>query len=170
MMGLKRLVLISIAMCGLLSLAIPAHGLSKILCQVGAVASQSEIAPGPPAVYQWNLVMIGACSGDRKGPYAVFGSADGTSTGLGLCDGSGVMQNLSLDVVMFLDSTKGPQYSKELNERWDAPATTYPIVTPFLVKNATGSKLMGSGLLSQHVSGNCGGPPSTAVISLRVTL
>lgn len=172
-MGTKRFrvaISAAVAVCALLAVTSPAHALSKILCRVAATASQSEIAPGPPATYQWNIVMTGECSGDNKGPYAVFGSADGTSTGLGLCDGSGVIQNLSLDAVMFLDSTKGPQFSKVLTEHWAAPVTTYPVLTPFVVQNPTGKKPIGAGVLSQHVSGNCDGPPSTAIISLRVTL
>jgi hypothetical protein len=149
----------------------PAHAAGPIECRLAATTTQSVLAPGTPATYQWNIIMIGVCSGDLKGQYSAFGSVDGTSLGLGLCDGSLLVQNLDLDAVMFLDSTRGPAFSKFLHEHWYAPVTTFPVVMPFLIENVAGPTptLAGAGALFQHIGLNCSGAnPSTLILNVRL--
>lgn len=148
----------------------PSSAAPLLHCHLTASATQSEISPG---VYDWDLLMIGTCAGDRKGAYAAFGAADGTSQGLGLCDGTGVVQNLDLQVDLFLDSATGPQFSRLLQEHWFAPVTTFPLVTPFLIEDLTGTSDVGvgAGVLSEHIGLNCSpeASPSTVILSVRLT-
>jgi hypothetical protein len=166
-----RIVLaVALALASLLAFAMPAQGVVYIQCRLAASASQSEIAPG---VYDWDIIMFGECGGDFQGRYAAFGSGDGTSQGLGLCDGSLVVQNLDLDVDLFLDSAKGPAFSKFLVEHWFAPLTTFPLATPFLIEDVSGPSptLVGAGTLHQYLGLNCEtGSPSTAIITVRLTI
>lgn len=142
-----------------------------IECTLSASVSHSVLSPGAPATYDWDVIMIGSCGGDREGRYSAFGSADGTSLGLGLCDGSLLMQNLNLDVFLFLDSVRGPAFSKFLHERWSAPVTTYPLATPFLIDDVSGApRLIGAGVLSNHIFLNCGPTSSPSTLILRVSL
>jgi hypothetical protein len=165
----SQVMLVALLVLGtFLAAAVPAHGFVYIQCRLAARASQAEIAPG---VYDWDVIMIGECGGDGQGRYSAFGSADGTSTGLGLCDGTLLVSNLALDVVLFLDSAKGPQFSKLLQERWSAPVTTFPVVMPFLIEDVSSGTpaLAGAGALSQYLGLNCStGSPSTAIISVRL--
>jgi hypothetical protein len=170
----SRIPLIAVvAFTSVIAFAVPARALPLIECRLSASATQSVIAPGAPATYDWDVIMIGACSGDNEGQYAAFGSADGTSLGLGLCDGSLVIQNLDLDVTLFLDSVKGPAFSKFLHERWSAAITTFPVVTPYLVEDVSGAapELVGAGVLLEHLGLNCSAnaSPSTLILNVRLT-
>jgi hypothetical protein len=167
-----RSFVVVLALAGMLSVAAPAQGFIIIECRLAATATQTAIDEGTPATYDWDVVMTGECGGDSKGRYAAFGSADGTSLGLGLCDGSLVMQNLDLDVFLFLDSVRGPQFSKLLHERWSAAVTTYPVATPFLVEDVSGPApaLVGAGVLTQHLMLDCSPNANPSTLILRVAL
>lgn len=169
---LRSIFAVVLTLAAILTVAAPAKGALILECRLSASATQSEISPGPPAVYDWDVIMIGECGGDNKGRYAAFGSADGTSTGLGLCDGSLVMQDLDLDVALFLDSVRGPAFSRFLQERWSAPVTTFPVATPFLVEDVSGPapELVGAGVLMEHILLNCapGASPSTLIVRISI--
>ena len=169
----KRSVLAFVlALMTLAAVAPQAHAKGLIECRLAATVTQSVIDAGPPATYDWDIVMIGECGGDSNGRYAAFGSADGTSVGLGLCDESLYVTDLDLDVFLFLDSVQGPKFSKLLHERWFAPITTYPLATPFLIENVAGPtpSLAGAGTLITRILLNCAGSnPSTLILNLRLT-
>jgi hypothetical protein len=168
-----RLVLaFAMALVALLAVAPQANAFFFIECRLAATVTQSVLDPGPPAVYDWDIIMIGECGGDSQGRYSAFGSADGTSVGLGLCDDSLYMTDLDLDVFLFLDSVRGPQFSKFLHERWFAPITTYPVATPFLIEDVSGPtpSLAGAGAIVSRIFLNCTstGSPSSLVLSIRL--
>jgi hypothetical protein len=137
-----------------------------LLCQTSGIITQT----GGPGTWNWNIALaFGQCFGDLGGPYVLQGSGSGTSTGLGLCDGL-LVQNLSLAVHLHMVSALGPPFDKTFDEVWSAPITTYPLVTPFLVNDASGG-LAGGGVILSHVGLKCppAGTPGAVTIELRLS-
>lgn len=112
--------------------------------------------------YVWTLTGGGTCA-DSSTTYTTDIVAAGTSSGLGVCDVTGVVQNLSLDVSVTMTSTTDGSV-RALSEQFASPLTTYPIATPFLV--AKNSKTIGAGNLDTHLFVHCppGGTPSTFLV------
>lgn len=142
-----------------------------IYCRASATV---DVGPGQGTKRQtWSISMIGACTGDFDGGYALTGKMFGTSLDSGLC-GSGTMKNLSLHGLLRLVSAKGPRFDKSIFELWTASITTYPIVTPFLASGTiqeTGVTTTGAGVISTRIGGQCG-PGSfngSVIFSIRTT-
>ena len=112
------------------------------------------IVQDAPSHYLWTLTGGGACVGNRsRGTFGAQLNATGTSNGLGLCDGL-LVQNLRLNVTLTITRlSTGVTQTEE--EQWVAPITTFPIVTPFIVR--VGKKGVGLGAIASHISGKC--PP-----------
>ena len=168
----KGIVLVlALGLASILAVSPPANAAVFIECNLSAATTQSKIDEN---TYDWDVLMIGQCQGDNEGVYSAFGSADGTSNGLGLCDAAETgfieMRDLDLDVLLFIDSVGGPLLSKFLHERWFAPITTYPVATPFLIEDVSGPtpSLDGAGTLLSHIFLNCNGSPSTLILNLRL--
>jgi len=137
-----------------------------LLCQTAGILNIT----GAPGHWDWDLqVGFGQCVGDGKGPYVLVGNGTGTSDSLGLCDGL-VVQNFHMDVTLHLISVLGPAFSKDLNEVWSAPITTFPIATPYLVSDASSGGLVGAGAILSHIHLQCppNGAPSAVTIELRL--
>jgi hypothetical protein len=102
------------------------------------------------------------------GQFALSGRGSGFSVGFGLCDGSTTIA-LKLNVVLNLASTRSPALSRQLKEEWYAPVTTYPVVTPFFIRDAKG-RFDGAGFLSHRVglACNAGASPGAATFSIRL--
>ena len=85
-------------------------------------------------------------------------TGSGTSSGLGLCGNTLVVQNLSLNVAVTLTDVVS-NTSQTFNEVWSAPITTFPLVSPFLV---SGPGSAGVGVIFTRIFLNCppGGTPS----------
>jgi hypothetical protein len=173
MRSMKRfriLVAVGLVLATMLMMAPHAEAFIFINCRAAAQAFQDD--SDGDGIYDWDIVMLGECRGDFQGPYALFGVAEGTSEGLGLCSGDLLVTNLDLDAELFLSSAKGPAFSKLLLEHWTAPITTYPVATPFLIEDVAdpdSPTLVGAGVLSQHLGLRCNGSPGAAVFTVRLT-
>jgi len=165
----RLLLAVALTLCLVVGLAAPAGARAglPLLCQTSGIVTQT----GGPGVWTWNFtIAFGQCFGDLGGPYAMTGSGSGTSTGLGLCDGL-LVQNLNIDMTLHLFSTLGPPFDKTLNEVWSAPVSTYPVVTPFLVNNASDGSFAGAGAIFSHIGLQCppAGTPGAVTVELRLS-
>jgi hypothetical protein len=125
---------------------------------------------GGPGGWTWDLVIgAGNCVGDGDGPYALTGSGSGTSDSLGFCDGL-LVQNLDLTVDFNVFSLKTLS-SFSRTENWIAPLSTFPIATPFLVRDPGDGALLGAGAILTRFGGACppAGRPQTVTIEVRLT-
>lgn len=99
----------------------------------------------------WTLKGTGDCDGGFPENYDVTLAGSGTSTGLGLCSGSGVVRNVSFAVaVQFSNSSR----SFTQNQAWTIPVSGYPVTTPFTLSGPTGS---GAGTIWNRIFGKCPG-------------
>ena len=157
----------------LLVVALPAAAERQeapVLCTGWGTVGQSP-DPKDATLYHWRLTFAGGCEGDMRGPYVMHAAGGGTSTGLGLFDGSGVLQNLDLLLdVTFRSLTTGAVIARQ--EAWVAPITTYPIVTPYIVEHVgeTGGNQDGAGVIFNHLFAKCGEGSSPAAVSLDLKL
>jgi hypothetical protein len=105
----------------------------------------------------WTLLGKGSCQGDLEGTYFLDFTGAGTSDTAGLCDGSGLVQNLKINIVGSLTNASTLAV-KSINNDWVAPISTYPIVTPFLVQTNAGSPI-GAGVFFNHIFVQCQNSP-----------
>jgi hypothetical protein len=105
----------------------------------------------------WSLLGKGSCQGDLEGTYFLDFTGAGTSDSAGLCDGSGLVQNLKINIVGTLTNA-GSLAVKGINNDWVAPLSTYPVVTPFLVES-NGGDLLGAGAFFNHIFLQCTNSP-----------
>jgi hypothetical protein len=102
---------------------------------------------------QWQLTGKGSCQGDLEGTYFLDFTGAGSSDTAGLCDGSGFVTNLKINVVGSLTNAN-TLATKVLNQDWVAPLTTYPIATPFVIhRNDAGTN--GAGVFLNHIFAQC---------------
>lgn len=101
----------------------------------------------------WSLLGRGSCQGDLEGTYFLDFTGTGTSDTAGLCDGSGLLTNLKINIVGTLTNANTLAV-KPINNDWAAPVTTYPIVTPFVVQSNAGNPI-GGGVLFNHIFAQC---------------
>jgi hypothetical protein len=108
-------------------------------------------------VDQWFMFGRGSCiSQNLEGPYIVDFTGTGTSDGGGLCTSS-LVTNLSIQISGTITDA-GTLVSRPLIQRWEAPLTTYPLGTPFLVMK-NGSPI-GLGAFFNHIFLQCQGNPA----------
>jgi len=146
------------------------------LCVVGAPTASASLTPNLECTTGANLEVIndignhwlwslnggGQCA-DGNTTYQAQVAGTGTSTGLGLCDASGVVTNLSIQVSLTLTNVVTGEITTRL-EKFSSPITTFPIATPFIV---TGSgNTIGAGNLDTHIFLHCppGGTPSAFLV------
>jgi hypothetical protein len=168
-MRLKKLGVIGlmIAMVGLLVVLpiAPANATRNLLCQAAGETAITPVNAG--ASYDWTVSGSGECVGGIQGILTVVLSGTGSSATLGLCSGHLVVQGLDIVVTLALTNHK-TGVTTTIVEHWDAPLTTYPTATPFLVESTPGNTV-GVGVLSDHIfalldQSRCppgGGAPST---------
>jgi hypothetical protein len=89
-------------------------------------------------------------------PTTVEFAGAGTSDTLGLCDKTLLVRNLNLLVrVTFTGVVSGTVVTQ--TERWYAPLTTFPLVTPFLISGVNGNPpTLGAGLAFSRIFLGCG--------------
>ncbi len=104
----------------------------------------------------WSVQGRGSCQGDLSGTYFLDFAGAGTSDTVGICDNTLLVQNLNINVLGTLTNaqTGVPTF---INHDWFAPATTYPLATPFLVRQ-NGGNVLGAGNFFNHIFLNCNGP------------
>lgn len=124
-----------------------------ITCDASGLVEFTANPPGPSAS-PWSILGVGSCQGDGHGTYKVEFTGTGTSDTLGRCGGTDLVQNLELKVTVTLTSFQDmiPQVK---TERWAAPLTTFPVVSPFQIHD--GGDLVGGGVFFTRIAGNC--PP-----------
>ena len=168
--GIRGLVALGVILAATLGLGGPANAGPPFVCALTSPLSPKKIDNATPATYKWVMTPHGTCAGGGNGPFAAKGFVIGTSQGLGLCDGSLLVQNLDLDVRLNLHSSKGPKFNREIHERWFAGTTTYPLVTPFLAENLEAEPgeppLIGGGVIFNHILLNC--QASIAALTLNL--
>lgn len=108
---------------------------------------------------RWSVFGKGSCLGDLEGTYFLQFEGSGTSTGLGLCDGSLLVQDLDIKIRGFLLNLATGAV-KTINHEWVAPVTTYPLVTPFLINKNPDGTLIGAGDWQNHIFLKCTGSPT----------
>jgi hypothetical protein len=101
----------------------------------------------------WSLTGRGSCQGDLEGTYFLDFTGAGTSDTAGLCDGSGLVQNLKINIVGTLTNAASLAV-RGINHDWVAPLSTYPIVTPFGIQS-NGGDLLGAGVFFNHIFAMC---------------
>ena len=137
------------------TVAVPASAGPRVFC----VANGNVVIEGEPGAWNWTVGGLGPCvSGTLRGNYNVVFSGTGTSDSLGLCDGV-VVTNLNIDVKATVTNLRTGQVYN-VTERWRAPLTTFPLVTPFLV---SGGGESGAGVIATRVLLNC--PPGGATVA-----
>ena len=137
----------------------PAHALSPlpITCDAAGTVLFSN-----GAHTSWQLLGKGSCQGDLGGTYFLDFTGTGTSDRIN-CDTSDgglpivVVTNLDIHVVGSLTNA-ATLVPKVLNQHWVAPVTTYPVATPYLINNSSGS-LIGAGVFFNHIFLQCTNNP-----------
>lgn len=117
-------------------------------------AGTVQTTPGVPDT--WTLGGKGSCFGDGEGTYFVDFVGAGTSSGLGLC-GNGeqfTVTDFFIRVTMTLQNAE-TGLTKLIQQSWDAPVTTYPHTTPFIVEQDV--PFVGAGAFWNHIWFNCAG-------------
>lgn len=116
-------------------------------------AGTVTVSSGNP-LSSWSLNGAGSCQGDMEGTYIMSLAGGGTSDGLGLCGDSGTVTNLNLTVTAVLtNAATGVPKTKLM--KWTAPATTFPIATPFTVEQGSPVSPTGSGLFFTRIFAKC---------------
>jgi hypothetical protein len=112
----------------------------------------------------WSFVGSGTCvDGTPGGTRTVDIVGTGRSDNLGLCSGDLTLDNLNLTATVTLTDF-GPVVPETtvMTQKWVMSVSTYPIVTPFLVKN-TEPLTIGEGVISHHLVADCSGSPAFSV-------
>jgi hypothetical protein len=120
-------------------------------CTAAGAVRYVTAGAGPVA---WTLNGTGSCVGDMEGTYILNFTGTGTSGTFGACDGAnpGPVQNLNLNITGTLTNTAGLGV-KPFEVKWTAPATTFPVTTPFSVERA--GSAIGGGTLFTRIFGQC---------------
>lgn len=129
-----------------------ANHIGLITCDASGIVEFTANPPGP-AASPWSILGKGSCQGDMHGTYSVEFSGTGSSDTLGRCGGTDFVQNLVINVTVTLTSFQ-TLLPKILTESWEAPLTTFPIASPFLIFDGG---LQGGGTFFTRVLGQC--PP-----------
>jgi hypothetical protein len=125
----------------------PASAARSFICE--AAGSIHIDTSNDGATWDWNLNGIGSCVGGIRGVLTVSFEGTGQSLTLGLCSGHVLLQELSLQMNMtYLNHATGVTTNRV--EYWNAPVSTYPAVTPFLVESTPGATV-GVGALFDHI-------------------
>ena len=144
---------VAISLVGALSKAAGAQ-ISLLPLTCTAAGTVGTVSTGTDDV--WTLTGRGSCQGDLGGTYFVDFAGNGTSNGVGLCDGSLLVRNLDLLITATLTNA-ATLISESVLQNWEGPLTTYPGGTPFVVTGVKGGQ--GAGVLWNHIFLNCTGNP-----------
>jgi hypothetical protein len=160
-------VLLTVAVAfSLVGLAAPANALPALVCNGIGFVTHVDHGDG---TWGWHNEFVGTCEGDRFGPYVLEAVGNGSSTGLGLCDGLLVF-NLNIRETVALISLL-PGASRLVREVWSSPITTFPLATPFLTFTPTGG-LTGAGAMLTRSGVSCppSGVPTATFLQWRLEL
>ena len=138
-------------------------GTKDLICTTGA---NLQLINDIGNHWLWTLNGAGECTApDSTYQAQIVGT--GTSVGLGLCDASLVVTNLSIDVTLTLTSFTTGVVSTRL-EKFSSPITTFPIATPFIVTGP--GNIVGAGNLDTHIFLHCppGGTPSAFLAWVQI--
>ena len=145
-MGVVAVIMAMVGLLVVLPIS-PASANRNLLCE--AAGSTNITTPDNGASYNWSVEGSGECVGGLQGILTLSLTGEGTSATLGVCSGHIIVQ--SLDIVVTLELTNhATGITTEIVEHFDAPITTYPTVTPFLVESTPGNTV-GAGVLSDHI-------------------
>jgi hypothetical protein len=135
-----------------LALAAPAHAAKPpgmITCLATPRLTHVNNGDG---TWTWGVKGSGACVAGG-GTLTVKVMGEGLSNGLGLCDGL-LVQNL--DILLTVDIERvfsGHQFTA--TNHWVATLSTFPLATPFVVRDGTGASTVGAGVIFSHIFLNC---------------
>lgn len=163
-------VLLAVVLCLGMILGVGVQANAGIVPGVACNALAFLQIGGGPGAWTWDFVAgSGNCIGDGDGPYIITGEGHGTSSTLGFCDGL-LVQNLDLDVNWHIQSLKDLS-SFDRHENWLAALSTFPIATPFLVRDPDSGALLGAGAILNRFGGACppNGKPQSVIIEVRLT-
>jgi hypothetical protein len=150
----------SLAMLALVSVVVPftagpAHAVEPlpIACTAAGTVTFEKVLNGG---VKWTLIGKGSCQGDLEGTYFLDFTGTGTSDTAALCDATFVVQNLNVNITGTLTNA-ATLAVKVIRQTWSAPATTYPLATPFLIQTSDGN--VGAGTWFNHIFLQCTGSP-----------
>jgi len=152
----KATVILAIASAMIPFAAGPAHAVEPlpIVCS----AAGSITITGVGSAWHWDLLGKGSCEGDLNGTYFLDFVGNGSSDTLGICDDTGLVQNLDLTMRLTLTNAN-TLIPKNLVQSWSAPVTTYPVATAFLINTTSGQGGPGAGVFFNHIFLQCAGNP-----------
>jgi hypothetical protein len=111
--------------------------------------------------YLWHVEGSGTCPAVLQlpltptEPQRIAFAGSGTSDTLGLCDGSILVRQLALNVlVRYVNVVTGAATTEQ--QYWHAGFTTYPVVTPYIISARPNSGPFGLGLILHHILLGCG--------------
>ena len=122
---------------------------TRVVCVANGFVDVSGTGP-----YIWDLAGNGTCLDTLQGNFLVSFTGSGTSDTLGLCGGL-IVQDLNLTVNQRFLNLRTLAVSNT-TDTWTAPITTFPLATPFLVRD-DGGGLEGAGTILTRILLSC--PP-----------
>jgi hypothetical protein len=159
---------VGISLASMFAVSAPAAAAAST-AGVGACTGSGAIYVTKTSQYNWSLRAQGSCPalvvlspGSAEETQTVSLTGAGTSSTLGFCDKSLLVQNLTLNVtVTFTGTVTGKVHVQ--HQVWSLPLTLYPLVTPVLVSGDA----LGVSVLASHYFLNCGN--TGTMPSLQVT-
>jgi len=159
-----------VALCLGLGLTAPAVAVPKPPMRITCLATPAihiEEETANPGTFDWTVNGTGACVA-AQGTLTTTINGAGTSSGLGLCTGLLVQ---SLDITINITVTRvfsGDSFSAV--DHWVAPVSTFPVATPFVIRNGDKTHTLGAGAIFTHIKLKCpptdlGGPSDSATVA-----
>ncbi len=136
----------------------PAAGPVPVECDTGGSLS---VAPDATGAAIWTLHLEGTCLGTLQGTEIVTVDGTGTSAGAGLCDGSVLVRDLTIEATVTERNVVSGQ-TVTTHQIWSLPVTTYPAATPVLI----GGEASGLGALTSRIFLRCGAAGSENTIAV----
>jgi hypothetical protein len=154
---------------GVLAVAPAAQASQQLVCNGGGGVTIDRQLDG---TYKWVMTGFATCNNPQGDPVRTAALTGlGESANLGICSDDLLVDAFSMNVAVTFTSfspLSGVQSSVQ-HQVWSLPATTFPVVTPFVVSSQEGG-LLGAGELSTHIALKCppAGQPSMQVAWVQI--
>ena len=139
--------------------------ITELACTGGG---QIDIAKAADGSYSWLLSGVGTCTPPNHPaqPRQVTLAGKASTPGLGICSSQALIAPFNLDIAAtFVETTATRSVSTVQAQHWAIPASTFPVVSEFLITDASGGAL-GAGELETHIFLHCP-PDGTPVMQVN---